>query len=82
MGIEFKPNSVVEKDKYFNWLNEAFGNIFLSISRDILLHVEIISTHNKFWLNIKSLFGKTDGMRGHQIENELISLSPTHYETI
>ena len=31
---------------------------------------------------IESLFGKTDEMRVHQLENELISLSQSHYKTI
>ena len=82
MGNEVEPNSAVEKAKYFNRIDEAFGNIFLIISRDILFHVEIISTPNEFFLNIESLFGNTNEMRGHQLENELISLSPTDYETI
>ena len=28
------------------------------------------------------MFGNTDEMRGHQLENQLISLSPTHFEMI
>ena len=54
----------------------------LNISRDLLFHVDSIGTPNEVWLNLESLFGKTDEMRGHRLENELISLSPTHYETI
>ena len=82
MVTEHKPNSVVEKAKYFNRLDEAFGMLCLSTSMDILSHVEILGTPNEFWLNIESLFGKTDEMRGHHLENELIYLSPTHYENI
>ena len=54
----------------------------LSILRDILFHVESLGTPNESWLNIESLFGNIDDMRGHQLENELISLIPTHYDTI
>ena len=54
----------------------------LSIFRDILFHVEILGTPNEFFLKLESLLGNTGEMRGHQLENELISLSPSHYETI
>ena len=82
MGIVNEPNSVVEKSKYFNRLDEAFRMLFLSILRDILLHVDIITTPNEFYNNLNSLFWKIDEMRGHQLENELISLIPAHFETI
>ena len=82
MGTETEPNSIVEKSKYFNRLDEEFGMLCLSISGDLLFHVDGIGTPNEFWLNIDSLFGNTDEMRGHQLKNELITLSPTHFETI
>ena len=62
------PNSIVEKSKYFNILDEAFLMLCLNISRDLLFHVEILTTPNKFWLNLESLFGKIDDTRGHQLE--------------
>ena len=82
MGTETEPNSAVEKSKYFNILDEAFGMLCLSISRYILFHVEILTTPNEVWLNINSFFVNTDDMRGHQLENELISLIPTFFEMI
>ena len=82
MGTKTEPNSAVEKANYFNKLDESFGMVCLITSRYLLFHVEIIDTPNESWLNIESLFGKTDEMRGHQLKNELISLSPAHYDTI
>ena len=82
MGTETKPNSVGEKYKYFNILDEEFGMLCLNISRDLLFHVDSLGTYNEVWLKLVSLFGKTDEMRGHQLENDLISLSTAHYETI
>ena len=35
MGIEVEPNYAVEKAEYFNRLDEAYGLLCLSISRDI-----------------------------------------------
>ena len=34
------------------------------------------------WEKILELFGKIDEMRGHQINNELISLSPNSFESL
>ena len=55
---------------------------YLGTSREIIFHIESLGTPNEFWVKFESLFGKTDEMRGHHLENELISLSPYHYETI
>ena len=38
-GTKVEPNSVVEKSKYFNRLDEAFGMLCLGILRDLLFHV-------------------------------------------
>ena len=69
MGTEVEPNSVVEKLKYFIRLDEAFGMICLSISRDLLFHVDSLDTPNEQWLRLEALFRKTNEMRGHQHEN-------------
>ena len=47
MGIETESNSVVEKLKYFNRLDEVFKMICLIILRDILFHVDSITTPNE-----------------------------------
>ena len=82
MGTKVEPNSAVEKAKYFNIFDEAFGLLFLSISREIFFHIEILTTPNEVWVKLETLFGKTNELRGHQLENELISLSPAHFDTI
>ena len=82
IGIESKPNSAMEKSKYFNRLDEEFEMLCLNILRDILFHVKMMTTPNEVWLKLESLFGKTDDMRGHQLENESLSLSPSHFEMI
>ena len=82
MGTEVEPNSAVEKAKYFNRLDEAFGLLCLSISRELLFHIDSLTTPNEVWVKLETLFGKTDELRGHQLENELIILSPTHFHTI
>ena len=47
MGTKVEPNSVVEKAKYLNRLDEAYGLICLSISRDILFHIDNLATPNE-----------------------------------
>ena len=54
----------------------------LIISREFLFHVDSLATPNELWLRLQDLYGKNDEMRGHKLENDLISLSLTHYETI
>ena len=82
MGTEVEPNSVVEKAKYFNKLDEAYGFLCLRISRDLLFHLDSLTSPKEVLEKLESLFGKTDELHGHQLGNELISLSPKHYDTI
>ena len=82
MRTEMEPNSTVEKSNFFNRLDEAFGMLCLIILRELMSCVDIISTPNEFCLRLEALFGNTNELRGHQLENEVITLSPSHYETI
>ena len=65
MGTEVQPKSAVEKSKYFNRLDEAFRLLCLSISRDLLFHVDNFTTPNYLWNKLEYLFGKTYELRGH-----------------
>ena len=65
MGTEVEPNSVVEKAKYFNKLDEAYGLLCLSISRELLFHLDIFTSPKEVWEKLESLFGKTDELCGH-----------------
>ena len=82
MGIEVEPNYVGEKAKYFNRLDEAYGLLCLSISREILFHIDSLTTPNEFWLKLETLFGKINELRGHHLENELIGMIPMPFDTI
>ena len=77
-----EPNFVVEKAKYFNRLDEAYGLLCLSISRELLFHIDSLTIPNEAWVKLETLFGKNDELRGHQLENELINLSTAHFDTI
>ena len=41
-----------------------------------------LNSPDQVWEKLSEIFGKTDEMRGHQIENELISLSPSNFESL
>ena len=82
MDTKAETNAVVEKIKWHNRRDEAYGLLCMSISSDLLFHLDSLTSPNEVWQNIEDIFGKTDEMRGHQIENELISLSPNSYESL
>ena len=71
IGTEVKPNSAVEKAKCFNKIDEAYGFLCLSISRELLFHLSSLSSLKEVWEKPESLFGKTDELRVHQLENGL-----------
>ena len=82
MATEVDPNAVVEKIKWHNRRDEAYGILCLSISRDLLFHLDGLTSPNEVWEKLVEIFGKTDEMIGHQIDNDLISLSPSIFETL
>ena len=82
MATEAEPNAAVEKIKWHNRRDEAYGLLCLSISRDLLLHLDGLTSPNEVWEKLADIFGKIDQMRGHQIENDLISLSPNSFESL
>ena len=67
MATEAEPNAAIEKIKWHNRRDEAYGILCLSISRDLLFHNDGLTSPNEVWENIVDIFGKTDEMRGHQI---------------
>ena len=74
MALENKPNTVVEKTKWHNRLDEAYGFLCLSISPDILFNLVLTQ--------LESLFGVQDELRAHQLEIELFSLSPNNFDSL
>ena len=82
MATEVESNASIEKIKWHNRRDEAYGLLCLSISRDLLFHIDGLESPNEVWEKLAEIFGKIDEMRGHQIENELISLSPSSFESL
>ena len=82
METEKEPIHYVDKEKYWNRLDEAYGCLCLSISGDLLFHINGLKTPKQVWDKISSLFDKKDDLRIYQLENELISLHPTNLKKL
>ena len=54
----------------------------IHISRELHFHLDGLKHPREVWKKLESLFGKKDDMRGHILENELITLHPNKFETI
>jgi hypothetical protein len=65
MGTEVKPTLSIDKEKYFIIMDESYGILFLSISLDLLFHVNTCKTPNDVWTNLKDFLGKKDNLRCH-----------------
>ena len=49
-----------------------YGPLCISISKDLLFHLDGITSLNEVSEKIQNLFGKTNKMIGYQLENEMI----------
>ena len=82
LGRNAEPHHPVEKNKFLNSCDEAFKYLCTYISRDLLFHLEGLRTPRETWEKLESLFNKQDELRGHILENELVSLHPSSFDTI
>ena len=82
MAIEAEPNAAAEKIKWHNKRDEAYGLLCLSISKDLLFHLDGLTSPNEVWEKLQTLFGKTDEIKGHKLMNEIISLSPGNFDSL
>ena len=81
MATEAEPNVAAKKIKWHNRRDEAYGILCPSISRD-LFHLDSLTYPNEVWEKLEEIFGNIDEIRGHKIENELISLSFSSFESL
>ena len=65
MDTEVEPGSAIEKSRFLNKKDEAFGFLCLSISDDLLFHLTDLKTPKQIWDKLESLYGKHDDMRAH-----------------
>ena len=79
---EEEPDSDKDKAKYMNGLDEAHEHLLFSVSKDIWFQIIELKTPKLVWDNLASLFDKHDEMRIHQLENDLITLNPSNFESL
>ena len=77
-----EPTHVIDKARFLNKKDEAFRFLCLSISRDILFHLAGLKTPKEIWDKLETLYGNQDDLRVYQLENELMSLHPSNFETL
>ena len=58
METEVDPNAVEEKIKWNNRRDEAYGLSCVSIFRDLLFHLDGLSSPDKVWRNFKLYLGR------------------------
>ena len=82
MDTKVEPGPAIEKSRFLNKKDEAFGFLCLSISDELLFHLMDLKTPKEIWDKLESLYGKHDDLRFYQLENELMSLQPSNFETL
>jgi hypothetical protein len=82
MDTETEPTSTIEKSKYLNRMDEAFGTICSLISLELLFHISSHKTPNEAWTTMEGIFFKQDEMRGHLLEVEFLTLDPKTFDNL
>ena len=58
MDTKDEPSSAIEKSRFLNKKDEAFGFLCLSISWDLLFHLAGLKTPKEIWDKLETLHGK------------------------
>ena len=61
--MEVDSDHYVDKAKYWNKMDEAYGFLCLSISKYLLFHIIGLKTPKEIWDQLASLFDKQDELR-------------------
>jgi hypothetical protein len=82
MGKEMVPTDDDKKAKWDNRNDEARGLIGMSISLDLRYHLQGIDDPEAAWDKIESVFGKLNIIRAQQLENQILTLSPSDFSCL
>jgi hypothetical protein len=80
-----KEKAPTDDDKKFKWANrsdEARGLIEMSISHDLRFHLKEFDDPNEGWKKIESVFGKLNIIQAQQLENQVLTLSPSDFSCL
>ena len=56
MATKVEPNAAAEKIKWHNRRDEAYDLLCLSISRDLLFHLDGLTSPNEVWEKLFDIF--------------------------
>jgi hypothetical protein len=82
MGMETTPTDDDKKAKWDNRNDEACGLIGMSISPDLRYHLQGVDDPKEAWDKIESVFGKLNIIRAQQLENQILTLSPSDFSCL
>jgi hypothetical protein len=82
LGKETTPSDADKKAKWDNRNEEARGLIGMPISHDLRFHLQSIDKPKEVWEKIESVFGKHNIIRAQQLENQVLTLSPSVFSCI
>ena len=58
MDTEEEPTHVIDKARFLNKKDEAFGFLCLFVSQDILFHLSGLKTPKEIWDKLETMYGK------------------------
>ena len=67
MDTKEEPTSMIDKARFFNKKDEAFGFLCLYVSWDILFHLLRLKNPKEIWDKLNTLYGKQDDLRFYHI---------------
>jgi hypothetical protein len=82
LGKEITPTDADKKSKWDNSNDEVRGLIRMSISPDLRFHLQSIDKPKESWEKIESVFGKQNIIQAKQLENQVLTLSPSDFSSI
>jgi hypothetical protein len=82
MGKETTPTDDDKKSKWDNRNDEARGLIGMSISPNLRYNLQGIDDPEAAWGKIESVFGKLNIIRAQQLENQILTLSPSDFSCL
>ena len=81
-GTKTEPTDDDKKIKWETRCDKARGLMGMPISIDLWFHISRNDELDKDWEKLEAVFGKQNEIRGHQLENELISLNLSDFSCI
>jgi len=58
MATEVEPTSTFDKKMYFNHMDEAYTLLCVSMSLELMFHIESCTTPYEIWEKLEDIFGK------------------------